>query len=104
MNVTDYSEHKRVVIVECKRISGEVVVLMGDKAWVKPLDLTIWDEGRHSGRVLYSNGFTASVEAGICFLPVHMISETVRYDVLDVMDEMKAACVAAVNLLSERAS
>lgn len=100
MTATDYSKHKRVVLIEQGRIRGELVVLMGQKAWVSPLDMTIWDEGRHAGRVIYSNGFTASVTDGVCELPEHMIRSDVRDEVLDVLDEMKAACVEAVKCLA----
>lgn len=93
---TDYSNHKRVVIIEHGRVRGEVIVLQAKRAWVNPLDLVIWDEARHSGRVLNSTAFNASVEDGVCNLPEHMIREDVRADVLEVIAQVKEACVAAV--------
>ena len=100
MRAYDYSAHKRVVIVEGERVRGELVVLLGKRTWVRPLEVTIWDEGRHSGRVIYSNAFSASVEGGECDLPEHMIRSDGRDDVLEVLDEMKSACVAAVAALT----
>lgn len=101
MRAYDYSAHKRIVIVEGERVRGELVVLLGKRTWVNPLDVTIWDEGRNSGRVIYSGAFAASVEDGVCDLPEHMIRSDRRDDVLEVLDEMKAACVAAVAVLSD---
>lgn len=100
MRAHDYSAHKRIVIVEGERVRGELVVLLGKRAWVTPLDVTIWDEGRISGRVIYSDTFSASVEHGVCDLPEHMIRSDSRDDVLEVLDEMKAACIAAVEALA----
>lgn len=48
------------------RITGNWMVLLPVRedctdCWVTPIDVTIWDEGHHGGRVIHSDAFTARV-------------------------------------------
>lgn len=95
----DMSKYQRVIGFDGDRISGTFHVLAssGDsEAWVKPIDMQIWDEGHHSGRILYSNDLTASVLDGEADLREHMIASNKLADVQAVWDEMKAALVTIV--------
>lgn len=62
-NVFLLNEHYRIVGTD-GRISGNWHVLLDSRrstAWVTPQDVTIYDEARRSGVVVYSDAFTAHV-------------------------------------------
>lgn len=63
---------------------------------VTPVDVTVWVEGRHWGRSLYTRDLTASVEDGQVEIPEHMIRAETRDHVLEHIDHVKAAVLAAV--------
>jgi hypothetical protein len=95
----DMSKYQRVIGFDGDRISGTFHVLASSddsEAWVKPIDMQIWDEGHRSGRILYSNDLTASVLDGEADLREHMIASNKLADVQAVWDEMKAALVTIV--------
>ena len=74
------------------RFSGTWVVLIARgryRAFVKPHDVVVYDETRHSGRILGPDSLIAWVDSdGTVDLPEHMIRESIRYDVLDAMDDL----------------
>lgn len=88
------------------RISGTWVVLLptkpGRQAWIKPHEVTIYDEGLRSGVVLYSADLSASVLNGEAHLG--RIAERRLYDVEDVETEMRALLVEISRVASESES
>lgn len=63
----DMSRHWRLVSNEGGLITGTWWVTREDRRGeqhVKPIDVTMWSEGRHSGLVLHSEDFTAFVRGG----------------------------------------
>ena len=76
------------------RFSGTWVVLLASgkhRASVRPHDVTVYDEARHSGRILGPDSLLAWVDAdGAVDLPEHMIREAIRDDVLDAKDDLLA--------------
>lgn len=90
----DMSEHQRVIATD-GRISGTWVVLKASsKAGrerefiVKPNDVTIYDETRTYGRVMYTPDLTAWVRDGVVEIPRHMVSDGVAAEVEEVRDEL----------------
>lgn len=96
----DMSQHWRLVDVEGGRVTGTFWVDSPDRRGrqiVKSIDVIMWHtDEHHSGRLLRTHGLTAFVEGGDVEIPRHMIDEGVRDDVLDVLDDMNAAILAAV--------
>ena len=94
-NVFLLNEHYRIVGTD-GRISGSWHVLLDEReqrprqAWVTPQDVTIYDEPRRSGVVLYSNVFTARVREGVAD-----IGRPVRWeaDIAEVRTELDALLV-----------
>lgn len=76
------------------RFSGTWVVLLASgkhHASVRPHNVTVYDEARHSGRILGPDSLLAWVDAdGAVDLPEHMIREAIRDDVLDAKDDLLA--------------
>ncbi len=96
MKAYDMSRYKRVIGTD-GRISGSWVVLQGrqprdgeqQEYIVSPIDVTIYDESRSFGRVLYPSDLTAWVcEDGSVSLAKHGIAERIRPEVEEVWDEM----------------
>ena len=96
MKAYDMSRYKRVIGTD-GRISGSWVVLQGrqprdgeqQEYIVSPIDVTIYDESRSFGRVLYPSDLTAWVcEDGSVSLAKHRIAERIRPEVEEVWDEM----------------
>lgn len=93
MNAYSMSQFQRVVGTD-GRFSGTWVVLLASekhRASVRPHDVTVYDEGHHSGRILGPDSLLAWVaDDGTVDLPEHMIRESIRDDVLDAKDELLA--------------
>lgn len=93
-NVFALTRHHKVVGTD-GRISGQWVVLLPMKpdgtAWVTPQEVVVWDEGRHSGIVLYGDAFTASVEQGVA--KIGRVTEHRRDDIEEVKEELQALLV-----------
>ncbi|MCZ4069243.1 hypothetical protein O1W71_16355 [Microbacterium sp. H37-C3] len=85
------SRFQRVVGTD-GRLSGTWVVMLASdrhRASVRPHDVTVYDEGRHSGRILGPDSLLAWVaKDGTVDLPEHMIRESIRDDVLDAKEEL----------------
>jgi len=99
MRAFDLGKYQRLVGFDGGRITGNFAVLLspkGKESWVRAHDVVIWDEGHHSGRVLYSNDLTGSVKDGVADLSKHMISESKLADVEDVWEQMMEVMVACV--------
>ena len=94
----DMSRFQRIIAVEGGRVTGLFHVLSTKRGdyHVKPIDVTIWDDDRISGRVLYSGDLTAFVEGGEVDIPPHMIRREKHADVLEAMGAMESAVRAAV--------
>lgn len=95
----DMSEHWRLVGIDgCERITGTFWVTRpesdNDTIWVKAVDVTVWSEGRHHGRVLYSGDLAASVKNGAVDLRRRLIRDDKLDDVEEVWDDMLAAIAA----------
>lgn len=63
----DMSHYWRLVSNDGGLITGTWWVTRADRRGeqhVKPIDVTMWSEGRHSGLVLHSEDFTAFVRGG----------------------------------------
>ncbi len=93
------SEHWRLVGIDgCPRISGTFWVTRPetdeDTIWVKSVDVTVWSEGRHHGRILYSGDLAASVKGGVVDLRRHMLRADKLADVEEVWDDMLAVIAA----------
>lgn len=100
IKATDYSKYKRVVIIEGNRVRGELAVLRAkDLCLVTPLDLVVWNETRTWGSTLYSKAFTALVKDGSVDLGRLWVEENLRYEVEEVLDELKECILAAVELV-----
>lgn len=101
--VADMSEHWRLVSVSSHRVSGTFWVSRRgerptDRASVATVDVTVWNEGRHWGRVLTTKDLLAWInDDDTVDLPKHMIRADVRADVEDAWDEMLAAIKAAAD-------
>ncbi|WP_405373344.1 MULTISPECIES: hypothetical protein [unclassified Microbacterium] len=96
MKSFDLSRYQRIVGVESVRISGNFYALAtghGERIWIRPTDVTIWDEHHHSGRNLYSGDFAGSVKSGLASISKHMVESSLLADVEDVWDEMLAVLV-----------
>lgn len=109
-NVFALTRHHKVVGTD-GRISGQWVVLLPMEpygtAWITPQEVVVWDEGRHSGIVLYGDAFTASVEQGVA--KIGRVTEHRRDDVEQVKEELQALLVeiartAAADVEIERQS
>lgn len=101
----DMSRYQRLIAVENGRVTGTFKASWSlrhrpEEVLIHPVDVTVWDEHRHSGRVLHSgDDLTAWVRSGEVEIPEHMIREAVKFDVLDAIDEMKLA----LRLVAEKA-
>lgn len=76
------------------RISGNWHVLLDsrrDSAWVTPHDVTIYDEARRSGVVLYSEAFHAHVQGSTVSLSVR--GHRFESDIEEVRAELDALLV-----------
>lgn len=99
MKTYDMSKYQRIIGVDEGRITGTfyAIGLEPDRdVWVKPVDVVIWDEGHHSGRVLYSGDLSASVRDGVAKLSKHMVKTSLLPDVEEVWDEMLQVLVSVV--------
>lgn len=103
----DLSMYQRVIGVEGSRVSGQFKVLTmrdGSEGWVSAIEVTVWDEDRRSGRLLYSNDLNASVKGGEVKLSKHMVASNKLADVEAVWDDMIAAILAAFEAFPEAVS
>lgn len=77
------------------RISGTWVALLPSRpdgtTWIKPHEVTFYDEGRRSGIVFYSSDLSCSVRGGVA--EISRIAERKQYDVEDVENELRALLV-----------
>lgn len=77
------------------RISGTWVVLVPTRPdgpiWIKPHEVTFYDEERRSGIVFYSADLSCSVRDGVA--AIGRIAERKQYDVEDVENELLALLV-----------
>jgi hypothetical protein len=99
MSAYDMSRYQRIIAVDSGRITGKFEVTARDReseAWATAIEVTVWDENRYSGRMLYSNDLTGSVKDGVAKLSKHMVGSNKLADVEEVWDEMLAALVAVV--------
>lgn len=104
MMAFDLSRYQRLIGVDAGRIQGEFYVLGGvtsEKVWIRPINLTIWNEHRTAGRVFYSNDFSASVEGDKVNLPKRMITPSLLADVEDVWDELMVVLVKVAEAFEE---
>lgn len=73
------------------RISGNWVVLLPSSpdgtTWIKPHEVTIYDEAWRSGIVFYSADLSCSVRHGVA--QIDRITERKQYDVEDVEFELR---------------
>ncbi len=87
------SRYQRVIGSD-GRIAGKWVVLAGrergesQELIIKPIDVTIYDESRRFGRILYPSDLTAWVVDGEVDLKDHMIADHIRPEVDEVRDEL----------------
>lgn len=99
----DMGRFQRIVGVEGPRVRGSfraTSTKKGDKVHVSPIDVTIYDEGHNSGRIIRDDDLIAFVKPdGEVDIPKHMLRENTRYDIEDVWDEM----ASAVRLVAEAA-
>jgi len=67
-----------VVGVDGARLTGTFIVMASPRRsgefLVYPHDVTVWDEARNGGRILYRNDFTAWVRDGDVDVPKHMVN------------------------------
>jgi len=92
----DMSRYWRLVSVEGGPITGTVWVSIPRKGeqTVKAVDMTLWADEKHSwGRLI--KDMTAFIRNGVVEISKHMIEERVREDVLDQIDAVKVAILAA---------
>ena len=96
----DMTRFWRIFTIQHGRVNGTFIVRAGkDRVHnVTPEDVTIYLDDEHSwGRVLDARDLTAFVrEDGSIDLPEHMIRESIRDDVLEVMDDLITAIRACV--------
>jgi len=88
------------------RISGTWVVMLPARAdrdyLIKPQYVTFYDESHHSGRIAGPNDLTVWVrQDGSVDIPEHMIRESIRYDVLDVIDELRELVPSMIEAAQE---
>lgn len=99
----DMGRFQRIVGVEGPRVRGSFIAHAtneDDRIHVSPFDVTIWDEGHLSGRIIHHEDLLAFVDPeGTVDIPKHMLREDKRHDIEDVWDEM----VSAVRLVAETA-
>lgn len=99
----DLGRFQRIVGVEGPRVRGNFIALAtadGQTIHVSPIEVKIWDEGHHSGRIIRPDDMTAFVKPdGEVDIPKHMLRENTRYDIEDAWDEM----VSAVRLVAQAA-
>lgn len=96
MKAFDLSKYQRLIGVESDRIRGNFYALAtkpGERIWIHPTDITIWDEHHLSGRTLYSGDLSGSVEDGVATISKHMVNSSKLADVEDAWDEMLAVLV-----------
>src|SRR5690606_12561987 len=100
MRSYDMSEHWKLVSVDGGLVTGTVWVT---RKHVRPVDVTVWDgPERHSGRIVYSDGFTAFIEDGKARIPDHMIHGLAEGDVRASLVNVEAACLAAWTTIYEK--
>lgn len=89
MKAYDMSRHQRVIGTD-GRISGTWVVLSAKsgEVLIKPHEVTIYDETRTYGRVLWPDSLTAWVRDGEVHVPKHMIRDETRFEVEDAWGEL----------------
>ena len=77
------------------RISGTWVVLLSSRpdgqTWIKPHEVTFYDEDRRSGIVFYSADLSCSVREGVA--AIGRIAERKQHEVEDVETELRALLV-----------
>ena len=94
--VHDMSKYQRLIAVDYPRITGSVIAVGGLEeqpgVTILSFDLTVWDEGKSSGRVLARNDFTAHVlDWEVDWMNV---SERADADVAEVRTEIEQVMVA----------
>ncbi|MCK8477200.1 hypothetical protein [Microbacterium aurugineum] len=93
-NVYGLSEGFKVIGSD-GRISGTWVVLLPSRpnghTWIKPHEVTFYDESRRSGIVFYSADLSCSVREGVA--EISRVAERKQYDVEDVENELRALLV-----------
>jgi hypothetical protein len=86
----------RLVSIEGGPCTGTVWISIPHKGeqTVKAVDMILWADEKHSwGRLI--KGMTAFIRNGVVEISKHMIEEKVRDDVLDQIDAVKVAILAA---------
>lgn len=77
------------------RISGTWVVTLPSRpdgtTWIKPHEVTFYDDGRRSGIVFYGSDLSCSVRGGVA--EIGRVLERKRFDVEDVETELRALLV-----------
>lgn len=67
----------------------------GGEQHVKPIDVTVWSEGRHHGVTLHSEDFTAFVKGGeVEPISIHARHSHVEHEANERLDEITAVVVA----------
>lgn len=96
----DMSRYWRLVSIENGPVTGTVWVTKPDRGeqHVKPVDLIIWDEGHHSGMTI--TDLTAWIRDGVVEIPEHMIRGNARLEVLDRIEAVKVAVLAAASAVT----
>lgn len=94
----DMSRSWRLVSNDGGLITGTWWVTRPDRRGeqhVKPIDVTMWSEGRHSGLVLHSEDFTAFVSGGkVEPISVRARNAHVEAEAKERLDEIAAAVLA----------
>jgi len=94
----DMSRYWRLVSNEGGLITGTWWVTRADRRGdqhVKPIDVVMWSEGRHSGLTLHSEDFTAFIKDGqVEPISVHARHSHVEAEANARLDEIAAAVLA----------
>lgn len=91
----------KLVAVEGERVRGTFAVLLGQPGkptYVKPFDVTVYDEGRHSGIVFYSGDMVGNVIDGVASIQERSITDSKRWDARDAWAELCDAIAAVVEI------
>lgn len=89
------------------RIRGEWVIVLppsgrAGTAWISPHEVVIYDEGLHSGVILFRRDLTAKVSDGVAV--ISLTSSLRRDDVEEVKDELLKLLIEIARVGADRTS